>query len=227
VIGEKNMVILQTKNICKTYETNQVKTEVLKNISFTVEKGDFLGIVGPSGSGKTTLLYCMSSIEPINSGEIIFNQQNISELSEKNLSNLRKHNLGFVFQFYNLIPNLTAYENVLLANVIADKTDESRIEDLLKMVNMWEFKDHYPEQLSGGMQQRIAIARALVNNPEIIFADEPTGNLDQKQGLEIMKLLQELNEKHQVTIVLVTHNEDYLRFCNKKIMLVDGEIVER
>ena len=227
MIGEKNMVILQTKNICKTYETNQIKTEVLKNISFTVEKGDFLGIVGPSGSGKTTLLYCMSSIEPINNGEIIFNQQNISELSEKNLSNLRKHNLGFVFQFYNLIPNLTAYENVLLANVIADKTDESRIEDLLKMVNMWEFKDHYPEQLSGGMQQRIAIARALVNNPEIIFADEPTGNLDQKQGSEIMKLLQELNQKHQVTIVLVTHNEDYLRFSNKKIMLVDGEIVER
>jgi len=220
------MIILEAKNLNKTYETNQVKTEVLKNVSFIVNKGDFLGIVGPSGSGKTTLLYCLSAIEPVNSGEIIFNQQNIVNISEKHLSNLRKNNLGFVFQFYNLIPNLTAYENILIANVIAKKTDEKRIEDLMKLVNIWEFKDYYPEQLSGGMQQRVAIARALVNNPEIIFADEPTGNLDQKQGLEIMKLLQELNQKEEVTIVLVTHNEDYLPFCNKKIMLVDGEIVE-
>ncbi len=221
------MKVLEVKNLNKSYFQGQLKTQVLKDISLGVNKGDFLGIVGPSGSGKTTLLYCLSSLENIDSGEIFLNGENISLFSDKKISNLRRGSLGFVFQFYNLIPNLTAYENILLANVIANEVNEEKIEELLKLVGMWEYKDYYPNQLSGGMQQRVAIARALVNNPEIIFADEPTGNLDQKKGAEIMNLLKRLNEEKQITIILVTHNDDYLKYCNKQINLIDGEFVDK
>jgi len=221
------MKVLEVKNLNKSYFQGQLKTQVLKDISLGVNKGDFLGIVGPSGSGKTTLLYCLSSLENIDSGEIFLNGENISLFSDKKISNLRRGSLGFVFQFYNLIPNLTAYENILLANVISNEVNEEKIEELLKLVGMWEYKDYYPNQLSGGMQQRVAIARALVNNPEIIFADEPTGNLDQKKGAEIMKLLKRLNEEKQITIILVTHNDDYLKYCNKQINLIDGEFVDK
>ncbi len=221
------MKVLEVKNLNKSYFQGQLKTQVLKDISLGVNKGDFLGIVGPSGSGKTTLLYCLSSLENIDSGEIFLNGENISLFSDKKISNLRRGSLGFVFQFYNLIPNLTAYENILLANVISNEVNEEKIEELLKLVGMWEYKDYYPNQLSGGMQQRVAIARALVNDPEIIFADEPTGNLDQKKGAEIMKLLKRLNEEKQITIILVTHNDDYLKYCNKQINLIDGEFVDK
>lgn len=217
------MKVIETIDLRKTYINATVAQEVLKGINIEINQGDFTGIVGPSGSGKTTLLYCMSSLEKISSGQILFLKKNITAYSEKEIADLRKTELGFIFQFYNLIPNLTVYENILLARVIAG-LDDSYIDEILDEVGMKEFKDYYPNQLSGGMQQRVSIARALVNNPKIVFADEPTGNLDQKNGFEIMELLKKLNVKRGITIVLVTHNEDYLTYCNRVFRLVDGII---
>lgn len=220
------VTILEVKNLNKYYLQGHNKHHILKNITMNVNEGDFLGIIGPSGSGKTTLLYCLSSLETIDSGEITLDSQNINNLSDDLVSDLRQNHLGFIFQFYNLVPNLTAYENVLLANVIAGRNDENKINELLDLVGMSDYKDYYPNELSGGMQQRIAIARALVNNPRILFADEPTGNLDQKKGKEIMDLLEKLNKDSNLTIVLVTHNEDYLKYCNRTINLIDGEFID-
>ncbi len=217
------MNVIKTINLKKTFTNDSISQEVLKGLNIEINKGDFSGIVGPSGSGKTTLLYCLSSLEEITSGEILFLDKDISKYTKKEIADLRKTELGFIFQFYNLIPNLTVYENILLARIIAKK-DESYIDEILELVGMKEFKNYYPNQLSGGMQQRIAIARALVNQPKIIFADEPTGNLDQKNGHEIMELLKKLNAEKEITIVLVTHNEDYLEYCNKVFRLIDGTI---
>ncbi|MDT8336328.1 MAG: ABC transporter ATP-binding protein [Candidatus Izemoplasmatales bacterium] len=220
------MSILETKNLNKYYKQGKEQSHILKNISLNINEGDFLGIVGPSGSGKTTLLYCLSSLEKIDGGEVTIEGENIEDFDNQKLADLRKHTFGFVFQFYNLIPNLTAYENILLANVIANNnTNEKKIDELLELVGMTKYKDYFPNELSGGMQQRIAIARSLVNEPKILFADEPTGNLDQKKGNEIMKLLTKLNKEKKLTIILVTHNEDYLKFCNRTINLIDGEFV--
>ena len=220
------MILIDVNLLNKFYKQGKDRTHVLKNISLQVNEGDFLGIVGPSGSGKTTLLYCLSSLEDIDSGEILIEGENIKDLDDKKISELRKNHFGFIFQFYNLIPNLSAYENILLANVLADKVDEEKIDELLKLVDMFDYKNYFPNELSGGMQQRIAIARALVNNPKVIFADEPTGNLDQKKGKEIMELLKRLNQEKNITIILVTHNEDYLKYCSKTITLIDGEFIE-
>ncbi len=220
------MILIDVNKLNKFYKQGKDRTHVLKNISLQVNEGDFLGIVGPSGSGKTTLLYCLSSLENIDSGEIVIEGENIKGMDDDKISDLRKNHFGFIFQFYNLIPNLTAYENILLANVIADKVDEEKINELLKLVDMYDYKNYFPNELSGGMQQRIAIARSLVNNPKIIFADEPTGNLDQKKGKEIMELLKKLNQEKNITIILVTHNEDYLKYCSKTITLIDGEFIE-
>lgn len=218
------MKVIETDDLKKTFINTTISQQVLKGINIEINQGDFTGIVGPSGSGKTTLLYCMSSLEKITSGKILFLNKNISKYSDKEIADLRKTELGFIFQFYNLIPNLTVYENVLLARVIARQNEEDSIDQILDTVGMLKFKDYYPNQLSGGMQQRVSIARALVNNPKIVFADEPTGNLDQKNGSEIMELLKKLNMEKGITIVLVTHNEDYLVYCNKVFRLVDGVI---
>ncbi len=220
------MSIIEVRNLNKYYLQGKDKNHILKNISLQVNEGDFLGIIGPSGSGKTTLLYCLSSLETIDEGEILFEGENIKDFSDKKVSNLRQKSFGFIFQFYNLIPNLTAYENILLASVIANKINEERIDSLLEMVGMKEYKNYFPNEMSGGMQQRVAIARALVNEPKVIFADEPTGNLDQKKGKEIMDLLYKLNKENNITIILVTHNEDYLRYCSRTINLIDGEFIE-
>lgn len=217
------MEIIKTIDLKKTFTNGTVQNIVLKDINISINKGDFTAVVGPSGSGKTTLLYCLSSLENITSGKVMFMGKNISEYNDDELSNLRKYDVGFVFQFYNLIPNLTVYENVLLPKVIAN-TNEDNIDSVLDLVGMLEYKNYYPNQLSGGMQQRVAVARALINNPKIIFADEPTGNLDQKNGIEIMKIFEKLNKEKDITVVLVTHNEDYLSFCNKRINLVDGKV---
>ena len=218
------MNIIKTVNIKKTFENDGFKQDVLKGVSIDINEGDFTGIFGPSGSGKTTLLYCLSALEQITEGKIYLDGEEVSEYTEQQIADLRKTEIGFIFQFYNLIPNLTVYENILLARIIADN-DESNILEMLTLVGLADFKDYYPNQLSGGMQQRVAIARALINNPKIIFADEPTGNLDQKNGKEIMQLLTKLNKEKNVTIVLVTHNEEYIENCSKVIRLLDGRVV--
>jgi len=218
------MKVIETNDLNKTFINDALQQEVLKGINIEINEGDFAGIVGPSGSGKTTLLYCISSLEKISSGNIIFNGKDITSYTEKEIADLRKTELGFIFQFYNLIPNLTVFENILLARVIANKGEEE-IEEMLNTVGMLEYKDLYPNQLSGGMQQRVAIARALVNKPKVVFADEPTGNLDQKNGKEVMELLKKLNIDEKITIVLVTHNEEYLDYCNRVYRLLDGRVV--
>lgn len=217
--------LMEIKNLNKYYKQGKDKVHILKNITFDVEEGDFLGIVGPSGSGKTTLLYSMSGLEKIDSGQITFNKESIVDLPEERIADLRKFHFGFIFQFYNLIPNLSAYENVLLANILAEKNDDDYIHSLLDGMGLKEYYEYFPNELSGGMQQRVAIARALINKPKILFADEPTGNLDQKKGKEIMELLKKLNKEKKLTIILVTHNEDYLKYCNRKLNLLDGEVV--
>ena len=212
--------MIEVENISKWY----ADFRVLSECTTRVDKGEVVVVCGPSGSGKTTLLYCLSALEKITEGKIFLDGEEVSKYTEKGIADLRKTSLGFIFQFYNLIPNLTVYENILLARIIAKK-DNDNILDMLDLVGLKDFKDYYPNQLSGGMQQRVAIARALINNPKIIFADEPTGNLDQKNGREIMELLTKLNKEKNVTIVLVTHNEDYIDYCSKVIRLLDGRVV--
>lgn len=218
------MSVIKTVNIRKTFSNDGFEQEVLKGISIDISEGDFTGIFGPSGSGKTTLLYCLSALEKINKGEIYLDGEEVSKYTEKEIADLRKTDIGFIFQFYNLIPNLTVYENILLARIIADKNEDNILE-MLDLVGLKDFSDYYPNQLSGGMQQRVAVARALINNPKIIFADEPTGNLDQKNGKEIMELLTKLNKEKKVTIILVTHNEEYTDYCSNVIRLLDGRVV--
>ncbi len=220
-------MLFQVNNLSKTYDPNLQSRPVLNHVSFQVEKGAFLGIHGPSGSGKTTLLYCLSALESFDSGDILFNDTSIKSLNDEQISLMRKHQIGFVFQFFHLIPQLTAFENVQLASVIAGGDNTAKATELLDWVSLTDYKDYFPSQLSGGMQQRVAIARALINEPTVLFADEPTGNLDQKQGHEIMALLKRLNQEKGLTIILVTHNEDYLQYCSHTIKLIDGEVVDK
>lgn len=219
------MGLIECKKMCKAYSTPQMTATVLKEISLSVNAQDFLGIIGPSGSGKTTLLYVLSGLEKPTSGEMLLFEKSVLDYTDQQLANLRKFKIGFVFQFYNLIPNLTVWENVMLPLVIAKGKDESVVDNLLELVGMKEYKNRYPNELSGGMQQRVAVARSLVNDPDIIFADEPTGNLDIANGNEIMELLKRLNKEKQKTVVLVTHSEDYLKYCSRYIKLMDGKIV--
>jgi len=219
------MGLIECRKMNKSYFTGQVETCVLKEIDLTIETNEFIGITGPSGSGKTTLLYVLSGLEKPTSGELTLFGRSIQEYTDRELSDIRKTKIGFVFQFYNLIPNLNVRENLMLAHVIGKNTDEKIIDELLGLVGMKEYENLYPNQLSGGMQQRVAVARSLVNDPEIIFADEPTGNLDTANGLEIMSLLRRLKTEKGKTVILVTHSEDYLRYCSRNIKLTDGKIV--
>ena len=220
------MSVLEVKNLVKNYSTKSFTTNVLKDLSFTIEKGDFLVITGPSGSGKTTLLNCISGLEKITSGQILFEGEDLASISNDKMSELRKKHIGFVFQAYNLLPNLTLYENVALAGIIAGDENSKRINELLTHFNLIDYKNYFPNQVSGGMQQRCAIVRSLINDPEIIFADEPTGNLDSKSGEEVMKTFQFLHEQYGKTIVMVTHSLDHLKYANRHIKIIDGQIIK-
>lgn len=219
------MRVIETRDLFKHYYDNEITTEVLRGINLCIETGEFVSIVGPSGSGKTTLLYVLSGLEAKTKGSIKLFGKEIEEYSDKELSNHKQNKIGFIFQFYNLLPNLTVYDNILLAQVLANNQNNERIEELLHYVGLANYRDYYPNQLSGGMQQRVAIARALVNDPMVIFADEPTGNLDIKNSLAIMELFQKLNQELHKTIVLVTHNEDLIKYGTRYLRLVDGVII--
>lgn len=219
------MRVIETRDLFKHYYDNEITTEVLRGINLCIETGEFVSIVGPSGSGKTTLLYVLSGLEAKTKGSIKLFGKEIEEYSDKELSNHKQNKIGFIFQFYNLLPNLTVYDNILLAQVLANNQNNERIEELLHYVGLANYHDYYPNQLSGGMQQRVAIARALVNDPMVIFADEPTGNLDIKNSLAIMELFQKLNQELHKTIVLVTHNEDLIKYGTRYLRLVDGVII--
>lgn len=219
--------IIEVIDVFKTFMLGEVEVEVLKNVGFTINKGEFVTIMGPSGSGKSTLLYLMGGLDKPSKGKILIDGQDISVLTDKEQSIMRRRNVGFVFQFYNLIPNLTVEDNVLLPILLDGKSItsyRSKINEILEMVELSNRKKHTPRELSGGQQQRVAIARALINDPDIILADEPTGNLDSKTTEEVMSLLQKINIENKKTIVQVSHSKESAEYGNRVINVKDGRV---
>jgi putative ABC transport system ATP-binding protein len=223
--------IIETRKIVKCFGGDDLcKIEVLKGIDLEIHKGDFIAVMGPSGSGKTTLLDIIGALLKPTSGEVLIDGLSLSGLSDNDLARIRGKKVGFIFQQYNLIPSLTAQENVELSLRINGKTKteaEDRAVKLLKMVGLGERLTHKPPQLSGGEQQRVAICRALANNPQIILGDEPTGNLDSKTGFMILELLKSLNKKEGYTIIVVTHDHRIAKYVNRIVHLLDGRIQKR
>lgn len=218
--------MISAKNVCKEYVTGRERVPIIKNITVNIDGGDFISVVGPSGSGKSTLLYLLSGMEPVTSGDIFILGQDIKDMADKKISKMRREKIGFIFQFYNLIEEMTVDDNILLPNLIGDtEIDRQRLDELLDLIELKAHRRKFPGELSGGQQQRVAIARALYHNPAIIFADEPTGNLDSKNSEEVMKLLKEINEKYGTTILLVTHDERQTEYTNRILRIKDGEIV--
>ena len=221
--------IIQLKDVWKTYQMGTILLNVLKGINLEIYPGEFVVIVGPSGSGKSSMMNQVGVLDTPTKGKILLDGIDISTLSESDLSQLRGKKIGFVFQQFNLIPTLTALENVILPTIfqnVPEKERSGRAKELLTTFGLGERMHHKPNELSGGQQQRVAIARALVNNPEIILADEPTGNLDSHSGEQVMAMLAKLNTEQKKTIILVTHDTDLVKYSEKTIYLKDG-VVER
>ncbi len=221
------MSLIEVKNVSKSYRRDTQSIPVLTNISLSIPEGQFLALMGPSGSGKTTLLNLIAGIDKPTSGQVHVEGIDITSLSESGLSLWRSHNVGFVFQFYNLLPVLTAYENVelpLLLTKLSKSEKRTHVETALKVVGLAERMGHYPRQLSGGQEQRVAIARAVVTDPKIIVADEPTGDLDKNSAAEIMVLLDRLNKEFKKTIVMVTHDPRAAEKASKVMHLEKGEL---
>lgn len=223
-----NSSILSVKNLSKTFKSGNKELTVLKDINFSIEKGISCAIVGPSGSGKTTLLGLCAGLDKPTSGDVILNDQKISALRESDLSAIRNEQIGFVFQSFQLIPTLTALENVMVPielRGVSYKEVEKKAIDLLDKVGLKDRVTHYPTQLSGGEQQRVGLARAFIHNPEVLFADEPTGNLDGDTGSQIEDLLFELNKDEGTTLIIVTHDRELASKCNRIIELKSGSII--
>jgi len=219
--------MIEIRHVTKTYTRGGQIVPVLNDLSLVVQTGEFLALMGPSGSGKSTLLNLIAGIDRPDRGEILMDGRDIAKLSESELAKWRANNVGFIFQFYNLIPVLTAFENVALPlqlTSLSESEKKSRVTKALAMVGLSDRMDHTPNELSGGQQQRVAIARAIVNQPEIIFADEPTGNLDTRSSYEIIALFQQLNRQGK-TVVLVTHEPDIAEYAKRIIKITDGGIV--
>jgi len=219
---------LELKNISKTYFSNEDLFYALKNVSLKINEGEFVSITGPSGSGKSTLMHMVGLLDNPTSGQILLNGKDISGLKEKQLAQVRNVTLGFVFQQFNLLPKTSALENVILPLLYSDVPKKKRIElgiEMLKKVGLEDKMKNTPAQLSGGQQQRVAIARALINNPQIILADEPTGNLDSKSGANVMEFFHYLHEKEGRTIVFVTHDMDLAKEAKRMIIIKDGQII--
>lgn len=221
--------IIEAVNLGKTYKTGSVEVEVLKNIDLKVDKGEFVSIMGPSGSGKSTLLYLIGGLDKPTSGNIRIKGQELSAMDDVEESKLRRRDIGFIFQFYNLIPNLNVEENIMLP-VLLDgkklKDYRKRLDAILEIVKLSDRRHHTPRELSGGQQQRVAIARALINEPDIILADEPIGNLDSKTGTEVMELLAAINREKGKTIIQVTHSREAAEYSQRIISVRDGKVSE-
>ncbi len=226
-MNSRNIVVL--KEVWKVYKLGEVEVAALQGVDLRVRNGEFYGIVGPSGSGKSTLLYAIGGLVKPDKGKVFIDGVEITKLSDDELSMFRHMNIGFVFQMYHLIPRMTALKNVMLPlklRGIASKEAEERALEALKLVGMDHRALHKPTQLSGGEQQRVAIARAIVTKPKIVLADEPTGNVDKKSALQIMELFRRLNKELGITVILVTHNLELIRFCDRVARLVDGKIAK-
>lgn len=220
------MEILKIKDLSKTYGKDEAKVNALNNVNLEIHKGEFVVIVGKSGSGKSTLLHIMTGLETPTKGDVFIDNIKISSLNEKERSLLRKENIGLIFQSYNLIPVLTVEENIKLPTINTNNKDEDYVNELMTLLSLDNRKTHLPNELSGEQQQRVAIARALVNKPSIIFADEPTGNLDTKTELEVLNLLKESQKKYKQTIVMITHNMDIIKYADRVIHIEDGFVRE-
>lgn len=222
------MALVTLENVAKEYKNEEVVTPVLKGLSFSIEKGEFLSIMGPSGSGKSTLMHILGFLDTLSTGRYLFEGKDVSGLTDDELAMMRGNKVGFIFQAFNLLPRMGALENVmmpLMYSTMPPSARRERAKQLLESVGLGHRLDHTPNQLSGGEKQRVAIARALVNNPEVIFADEPTGNLDSKSGLQVMKILQSLNDEGH-TIILVTHERYTAEHAKRILNIRDGLIIK-
>ena len=219
------MALIEVKNLSKIYGSGEAEVKALKNINLNIEQGEFVAIVGPSGSGKSTLLHLLGGVDKPSSGEVIIKGESIYKLREKELSILRRRKLGFVFQFFNLIPVLTAEENIEMPVLLDNgKIDKNYMNELLKLLGLEERRNHHPSELSGGQQQRVSIGRALANKPSIILADEPTGNLDSKNSKEVLELLKYCVKKYNQTLILITHDINIAKSADRVITIEDGQI---
>ena len=222
--------MLEARKLHKSYHNGNKTIHVLKGVDLSIDSGEFVAVVGPSGAGKSTLLHILGGLDDPTKGEVIFEKENIYGLSDLALCKIRNERIGFVFQFYHLLPEFTVLENVLMPVLInagsGRKSPELKKDalELLARVGLGERATHFPNQLSGGEQQRVAIARALINEPEIILADEPTGNLDSKSGEEIIRFLGEQNQKHHRTVILISHSDYAKKYADRTIIIKDGRI---
>lgn len=223
------MEILKAKNLTKIYgsENGEGSTKALNGISFSIDTGEFVGIMGPSGSGKTTLLNVLSGIDRLTSGKVTINNKLICEMSKKELALFRRREIGYIFQDFNLLDSLTLKENIMLPMILDKKPSdemEKKARELMKLFEIYNIANKYPYNISGGQQQRVAVSRALINDPSIIFADEPTGNLDSKSSKGIMECFEKMNRELQSTILVVTHDVFAASYCNRIIFIKDGKI---
>lgn len=219
------MSILEVQHISKTYGKGETKVNALNDVSFSVEQGEFVAIIGPSGSGKSTLLHILGGVDTPSSGNVIINGVNIASLNETALAIFRRRQIGLIYQFYNLIPILTVEENLTLPLLLdGRKPDKRQIQDLIQTLGLEKRTKHLPNQLSGGQQQRVSIGRALVNNPALLLADEPTGNLDSENSREIISLLRKFNKEHKQTVIIITHDERIAVSADRVIAIEDGRI---
>lgn len=216
--------VLKIENLSKYYQMGEVTVKALENVSFEVEKGEFIVILGPSGSGKSTLLNIMGGMDTPTGGSVLFNNELITDFTDKELTMYRRYKIGFVFQFYNLMSTLTAKENVELVAEITNSTAD--IDEVMDAVGLLDRADHFPSQMSGGEQQRVAIARAVAKNPQILLCDEPTGALDFETGISILKVLKDVNVKYKNTVVVITHNSPIAQMADKVIKMRSGQITE-
>ena len=222
--------VVVVQDLFKSYPLGAGKIDILKNINVSISQGEFVSIMGPSGSGKSTLLYLMGGLDKPSQGSVKIKGKDLANMQDEEASKVRCRDIGFVFQFYNLIPNLTVEENIMLPILLDGKREKDykdSLAEIVEIVGLKERRKHTPRELSGGQQQRVAIARALINEPDIIMADEPIGNLDSKTGMEIMELLQKINQEKGKTIIQVTHSLESSTYGNRTIFLRDGEICSK
>lgn len=221
------MALVEVKNAYKYYMIGEKKTEILKRVSLSVNEGEFLVILGPSGSGKSTLLNMIGGLDDLDGGKIVIDNVSYQNQNDVVLSEYRRKKLGFIFQSYNLIPVLSVYENIVMPIVLDDgKVDEAYICEIMGILSITEKKNSFPKQLSGGEQQRVAIARALANRPQIVLADEPTGNLDTNTGKDVLRLLTDGIRKYGQTLIMITHNEEIAKMADRVVYIENGELYE-
>ncbi len=220
------MIILETKQLTKIYGKGETEVKALDDVSFSVQQGEFVAIIGPSGSGKSTLLHILGGVDNATSGDVIINKTNIGKLDETALAVFRRRQIGLVYQFYNLIPILTVEENLTLPLLLdGRKPDQRQLDELVEKLGLDKRLNHLPSELSGGQQQRVSIGRALINNPALLLADEPTGNLDSENSREIIELLRKFNREFKQTVIIITHDERIALSADRVITIEDGRIV--